>query len=70
MTKTQTFCDFCGKEITSSCWDEQPCEIHLKLGEPAQAYESRKAEHVCRRCRLRLVSLWDSMIAKPEADPA
>jgi hypothetical protein len=62
MTKTQTFCDFCEKEFVSKYWDDAPCKITLSLGGPAQAFESRAAEHVCNACRHALVERWDSLI--------
>jgi len=66
-TQTQTFCDFCGNEFTSSYWDHSPCKITLSYGHPAQAFESRSAEHVCKPCRQKLGEYWQSLILK---DPA
>jgi hypothetical protein len=68
MNKIQTFCDFCNKEFTSTYWDEAPCIIALKLGGPAQAYESRYAEHVCNSCRKAIVSAWDKLIINQTPD--
>jgi len=62
MIKTQTFCDFCGSEFTSNYWDDDPASIQLNLSAPAQAYESRKADHVCRSCRKSIVAAWDKLI--------
>jgi hypothetical protein len=64
MTKTQTFCDFCTKEFTETYWDYQPCEIKLNLSGPAQAFESRVAQHVCHGCRKAIVAAWDKLIIK------
>jgi len=64
MIKTQTFCDACNKEFTSTYWDEQPCSIQLKLGGPAQSYESRDSQHVCHSCRKAIVAAWDNLFAK------
>lgn len=66
MTTTRTFCDFCSVEFTSNYWDNQPCSIILKLGVPAQSFESREAKHVCNQCRHSIVKYWDALVKKGE----
>jgi uncharacterized protein (UPF0212 family) len=51
---TRTFCDICGAEFTSSYWDHAPVRVQVIMSLPAQAYDSRDIEHVCRGCRDRI----------------
>lgn len=62
MIKSKTFCDFCETEFTSDYWDSQPAFAKLVLGGPAQTFESRNAEHLCKGCRAALSFAWDRVI--------
>lgn len=46
-----TYCDCCGKEFLSTYWDDAPCKVDIRMGGPAQQFESFTLEHVCNRCR-------------------
>jgi hypothetical protein len=51
---TRTFCDICSAEFTDPYWDSAPCHVTLQMSAPAQHYDCKDMEHVCRKCRERI----------------